>query len=177
MSNVAEFGQHKRKNPTSPAGWASRHHGDLSHSWLTNDQIPIIKEAFPQNRRHLGGQNLFKVAAECWKRLWLGHSSHAFGAQPKRWRCFGHMSLLKNPKIWRVEHSKSVEGDGRQPQRKCELFLFFLSQAGAENLLWFRGKTWVKTVPYLNYFSWVDSTLQEEEVHHHWHPAETHTRN
>lgn len=38
------------------------------------------------------------------------------------------MSLLKNPKIWRVEHSESVEGDDRQPQRKCGLFFFFLMQ-------------------------------------------------
>lgn len=53
MCNVEEFGQHNRKNTTGPAGWASRRHGDLSHSWLANDQILIFKEAFGQSQRHV----------------------------------------------------------------------------------------------------------------------------
>lgn len=70
MCNVEEFGQHNSKNTTGPAGWASRHHGDLSHSWLSNDQILIFKEAFPQNQRHVGVKSYLKCRENADRRLY-----------------------------------------------------------------------------------------------------------
>lgn len=46
------------------------------------------------------------------------------------------MSVLTNMKIWRVERSKGVEGDGRQ-RGSVDFFFFFLMHA--QGLLPFRS--------------------------------------